>query len=210
MGKVASFAIEQVPSLVGKTVLVTGGNTGIGYAAAEAFVARGASVIIAGRDAAKVTEAATKLSHGTTGEIVDLASLTSIDAFVSKLRRERTSIDVLVDNAGVFVPPHRKTADGFEVTLGVNVIGTAHLTHGLLPLVAASASGRIVVLSSDMVKMVPAADLEKRLADVGGRTATESTMAMYSQSKALNTLYAAALQARCSASQSAKHVVVSR
>ena len=68
--------------------------------------------------------------------------------FASRMKAAYQCIDTLVDNAGVAAPPFCRTEEGFEVTLGTNVIGTALLTHLLLPLVIASPTGRIVVLSS--------------------------------------------------------------
>jgi NAD(P)-dependent dehydrogenase (short-subunit alcohol dehydrogenase family) len=206
---VPSFSTDQVPSLAGKTILVTGANTGIGFAAARVFVEKGAKVIVAGRDSIKVAAAVAQLGDSATGEIVDLASLASIDEFVAKVRREHTVIDVLVDNAGVFIPPHCKTVDGFEVTLGTNVIGTAHLTNGLLSLVAASPTGRIVVLSSAMAQQCSESNLETVLADVGGKNLSSTNLTTYGQSKALNAMWAEALQSKLQAADSTKHIIVS-
>lgn len=126
-----------------------GSNIGIGYAVAKVLTERGATVVVASRDQKKVADAVRALGPNARGEIVDLASFASIDAFVARIRSAYPRIDVLVNNAGVFLPPHSKTPEGFETTLGINTIGTAHLTNGLVPLVAQSPTGRIVNLSSD-------------------------------------------------------------
>ena len=127
-----------------------GSNVGIGLAAAKALTQKGATVIVASRDARKVAAAVRELGPNARGEVVDLASFASIDAFAARVRAAYPRVDVLINNAGVFLPPHVKTPEGFEVTLGVNTIGTAHLTNLLLPLIAASPEGRIVSLSSSM------------------------------------------------------------
>lgn len=171
---VSKFSADRVASQVGKVFIVTGeaervdpaetaladrdppraalagSNVGIGFAAAKVLTQKGATVIVASRDARKVAAAVRELGPNARGEVVDLASFASIDAFAARVRAAYPRVDVLINNAGVFLPPHVKTPEGFEVTLGVNTIGTARLTNLLLPLIAASPEGRIVSLSSSM------------------------------------------------------------
>ena len=90
-----------------------------------------------------------ELGPNARGEVVDLSSFASIDDFAARARAAYPRVDVLINNAAVFLPPHSKTLEGFEVTLGVNTIGTAYLTNALLPLVAASPNGHIVNVSSN-------------------------------------------------------------
>ena len=99
-----------------KIVFITGANAGIGYAVAEECVRQGAGrVIVAGRDAGRVAAAAQALGPSAVGEVVDVSSPASIDAFVARCNNAYPQIDILINNAGVFIPPHSKTAEGFEV-----------------------------------------------------------------------------------------------
>lgn len=190
---VASFSEADVPPQRGKVVLVTGGNAGIGRQVAKVLLAKGAQVIIAGRSESKVNEAVRasrlrlccsthRLFHSKvkalgdcSGEVVDLSSFASVTAFAQRVRAAHSRIDVLVNNAGVFLPPHSKTPEGFEVTLGTNAVGT----NQLLPLVAASPTGRIVVLSSDAINCTSSKKPWARLEDVGGKSVTKSDLAAY-------------------------------
>ena len=188
-------SLPSLSSLSGKTLLITGANSGIGFAAAKAAVAAGAArVIVAGRDGARVAAAAAALGPTAVGEVVDVSSLASVDAFVSRISAGTSHIDILINNAGVFVPPHSQTADGFEVTLATNVIGCAALTYALLPQLAAAPAARIITLSSAMINMSSARDIAARLADVGGAREAATTHGIYAQSKVVISLWAQALQ----------------
>jgi len=197
-------------SLKGKVVLVTGANSGIGFAIAHACVLAEASrVIVAGRSAQRVAAAVTKLGERAVGEVVDQASFASIDAFTARARAAYPVIDVLFDNAGIANPPHGLTPEGFQATLGTNVLGCAYLTYGLLPQVAASRSGRIVVTSSWYAADCAPRAFAARLLDVGGRRDASSSMPLqYNQSKALQTMWAAALQRALRAAPATAHVLV--
>ena len=127
--------------LQGKTVLVTGANSGIGFKTAETMVYLGAKVILACRNGEKAEAARSALAREYPGACVDvrmldLADLSSVDAFAETLRRDHTDIDVFVNNAGVFHHPGRKTADGFELVLGTNYIGVYALCEKVLPYLA--------------------------------------------------------------------------
>lgn len=91
---------------------LAGSNVEIGFAIAKSLTQKGATVIVASRNAAKVTAAVEQLGHNARAETVDLASFTSIDAFVSRIRLAYPRIDALINNAGVFIPPHGKTQEG--------------------------------------------------------------------------------------------------
>ncbi|CAK6434878.1 unnamed protein product [Pipistrellus nathusii] len=153
----------------GKTVLITGANSGLGRATAAALLRLGARVIMGCRDRARAEAAAGELRRalrrdgdpgadpaGGAGELVvkelDLASLRSVRAFCRELLQEEPRLDVLINNAGVFQCPYMKTEDGFEMQFGVNHLGHFLLTNLLLGLLKSSAPSRIVVVSSKLYK----------------------------------------------------------
>jgi NAD(P)-dependent dehydrogenase (short-subunit alcohol dehydrogenase family) len=137
----------------GKICIVTGSNTGIGKETARGLAARGATVIMACRDAAKA-EAARADVAATTGRSdvrvlpLDLGDTKSIRAFAAAFKEQYARLDVLVHNAGVFTTRRTTTRDGFESTFGVNHLGTFLLTRELRDVLERSAPSRIVVLSS--------------------------------------------------------------
>jgi NAD(P)-dependent dehydrogenase (short-subunit alcohol dehydrogenase family) len=138
-----------------KTVLVTGGNAGIGYFVAEQLAARGATVVIGSRSAAKAEAALGSIRTQVPGAQVrhiplDLADLSSLKASVDAL--ELSHLDAVVHNAGVYLdgPERRETAAGHELTFGTNHLGHFALTHWLAPLLADG--GRIVTTGSFTAK----------------------------------------------------------
>ncbi|XP_061563089.1 retinol dehydrogenase 14b [Cololabis saira] len=146
-------------SMRGKTVIVTGANSGIGRAVAGELLRLRARVIMACRDPGSAEEAARdlKLQAGPEqGELVlkhlDLSSLRSVRRFCEEVIEEESKIDVLINNAGIYQCPYTKTEDGFEMQLGVNHLGHFLLTHLLLDLLKTSAPSRIVVVSSKLYK----------------------------------------------------------
>ncbi|XP_075883872.1 retinol dehydrogenase 14-like [Nelusetta ayraudi] len=143
----------------GKTVIVTGANSGIGKATAAAMVALRARVILACRDASRAEEAAREIQQQTGADRsllvvkqLDLASLASVRAFCMDVIKAEPRLDVLVNNAGVYQCPYAKTEDGFEMQFGVNHLGHFLLTHLLLDLLKRSAPSRVVVVSSKLYK----------------------------------------------------------
>ncbi|XP_054617668.1 retinol dehydrogenase 14b [Dunckerocampus dactyliophorus] len=143
----------------GKTVIVTGANSGIGKALAGELLKLQARVIMACRDRQSAAEAARDIQEQSgpgQGEVVikelDLASLQSVRRFCQEIQEEETKVDVLVNNAGVYQCPYSKTEEGFEMQLGVNHLGHFLLTHLLLDLLKRSAPSRIVVVSSKLYK----------------------------------------------------------
>ena len=145
-----------VPDQTGRTVVVTGANSGTGREAAERLAAAGAHVILAVRSAEKGEKALAEIlaAHpGASAEvrILDLASLASVQSFADDLLRDLTHLDTLVNNAGVMTPPTRfETEDGFELQLGTNYLGPFALTNRLLPLLLAAPEGRVTTMSSGM------------------------------------------------------------
>uniref|UniRef100_A0A8C2YPD8 Retinol dehydrogenase 14 n=1 Tax=Chinchilla lanigera TaxID=34839 RepID=A0A8C2YPD8_CHILA len=145
----------------GKTVLITGANSGLGRATAAELLRLGARVIMGCRDRARAEEAAGQLRRELGGpeeedalvvKELDLASLRSVRAFCRELLQEEPRLDVLINNAGVFQCPYMKTEDGFEMQFGVNHLGHFLLTNLLLGLLKSSAPSRIVVVSSKLYK----------------------------------------------------------
>ena len=140
--------------LDGKTVIVTGANTGIGKETALDLAGRGARVIMACRNHKKAEKAMEEIIEKTGNKNVvvkrlDLASLKSVRAFADEINTSETTLDILINNAGVFnIPELAKTEDGFEMTMAANHIGHFLLTNLLLDLLKKSAPSRIVVVSS--------------------------------------------------------------
>lgn len=146
------FTDVDVPDLAGRTFVVTGANTGLGYEASRVLAARGGEVVLACRSEDRGREAMARIAAETSGAkldfvALDLADLDSVAQAAEALSRRRR-IDVLVNNAGVMMPPLRRTAQGFELQFGVNHLGTFALTSLLLPKIAQDGSGRVVVTAS--------------------------------------------------------------
>ena len=125
-------------SLNGKTVLVTGANSGVGFKTAEIAVFLGADVILACRNMERAKEARLNLlcdcpEASISVMQLDLASLASIEAFTQELVSNKVDIDVFVNNAGAFHQPGKKTSDGFDLVIGTNYIGTYYLSERVLP-----------------------------------------------------------------------------
>src|SRR5512137_2692914 len=118
--------IEQnIPSQTGKTALITGANSGLGFQAAKVLAGKGAHVVMAVRDTAKGEKAAADVRAAVPNAdlevmALDLASLASIRTFADAFARTHGRLDMLINNAGVMAIPHRTTADGFEMQFGTN------------------------------------------------------------------------------------------
>lgn len=135
--------------------VVTGATGGLGFETAAALARAGAHVVLAGRDAAKGEAALARLRREVPGtsvefEMLDLASLASVQAFAGRMQDAGQVIDTLVNNAGIMAPSVRRTtADGFELQFGVNYLGHFALTAWLMPaLLRAEAGARVVQVSS--------------------------------------------------------------
>ena len=148
-----AWSETDIPDQSGRTAVVTGANSGIGWETARALAAKGARVVLAcrseerGRDAERRIRAAVP-SGDVRFEPLDLGSLASVRAFAEKLRAGESRLDLLVNNAGVMMPPYGKTADGFETQLGTNHLGHFALTGLLLEPLRRTARARVVIVSS--------------------------------------------------------------
>ncbi|MDX2133756.1 MAG: SDR family oxidoreductase [Saprospiraceae bacterium] len=132
--------------LNGKVAVVTGGNSGIGYAAAEDFIANGATVVITGRNPEKVQEAATRL--GATGIVADQGQLGDLDHLVGQVKAQFGQVDVLFVNAGIFFPSPVEylTEEHFDSLMDINFKGAVFTVQKFLPILNDGAS--IINLSS--------------------------------------------------------------
>lgn len=143
----------DIPDLSGKVAVVTGANGGLGLETADALAAKGAHVLMAVRDQDKAAAAVDRI-RATTPEArldlvpLDLASLASVREAADRIASLTGSLDLLVNNAGVMAMPERRTADGFEMQLGVNHLGHWALTAHLMPLLLAAPAARVVSVTS--------------------------------------------------------------
>ncbi|MDZ4275268.1 MAG: SDR family NAD(P)-dependent oxidoreductase [Erythrobacter sp.] len=185
--------------MAGQTVFITGANSGLGQETARAMAACGAHIIMAGRDQAKLDEAATAIraQHPDASIdtiICDLGNLSSIRACGDEARKRFTAIDLLINNAGVMACPLMHTADGFEMQFGTNHLGHFALTAELLPLIEAGNAKRIVNLSSRGHHFAPV-DLD----DPNFTERPYDPWQSYGHSKTANILFTVGLEARFAA-----------
>ena len=194
------FTAADVPDQTGKVFVVTGANTGLGFEAAKVLAARGGVVVMACRNADKARAAMARIAAETPGARLDFVELDQAD--LDSVRRAadalkaRGRIDVLINNAGVMMPPLSRTAQGFELQFGVNHLGTFALTSLLLPALEQTAGSRVVVTSSIAHKSGEALWSDPR-AEQG-----YSRMQRYYDSKLANALFLVELDRRLRASGS--------
>ncbi|XP_075452548.1 retinol dehydrogenase 13 isoform X2 [Ascaphus truei] len=176
-------------TIVGKTVIVTGANTGIGKETALELAKRGGRIIMACRDMGKCEAAAREirgstLNHSVFASHLDLASTKSIKEFAKKILDEEEHVDILINNAAVMRCPHWKTEDDFEMQFGVNHLGHFLLTNLLLEKMKNSGDSRIINVSS-LAHIVGDIDLD----DLNWEKKKYNTKAAYCQSKLANVLF---------------------
>lgn len=139
--------------LTGKTVVLTGGSSGLGYAAADEFARLGATLVLVARNPEKTERAVASLSkeHGSdriSGELADLSDLGQVRAVSERIREAHPVIDVLIHNAGALLPERREAPDGTEITTQVMVAAPFLMTTLLLDPLRAARPGRAVTMSS--------------------------------------------------------------
>jgi NAD(P)-dependent dehydrogenase (short-subunit alcohol dehydrogenase family) len=144
---------DNIPDQSGKMVIVTGANAGVGFETALALYEKGAHILLAGRDPNKVEEAISRIKKlkGTgsvEAGILDLASLKSVKQFTESYIQNHKRLNLLINNAGVMIPPASKTAEGYELQFGVNFLGHFALTGYLYPLLEKNSGSRIITVSS--------------------------------------------------------------
>jgi NAD(P)-dependent dehydrogenase (short-subunit alcohol dehydrogenase family) len=180
------WTAADLPTLDGRTVVITGANSGIGLVAARALGRAGARVVLAVRDTAKGEQAAATIDGDSEVRRLDLADLASIRAFADGWEGD---LDVLINNAGVMATPERRTADGFELQIGTNHLGHFALTNLLLPRI----TDRVVTVSSGAHRMG-----RLRLDDLNWKRGGYQRWPAYGQSKLANLLFTLELQRRLS------------
>ncbi|VDI74279.1 retinol dehydrogenase 12 [Mytilus galloprovincialis] len=183
----------------GKTVIITGGNTGIGKETAIDLAKRGAKVIIACRDITRGNNAVDdikRLSGSTNVSVIqlDLASLKSVRKFTEEIHKTEKRLDILINNAGVMACPYMKTEDGLEMQFGVNHIGHFLLTNLLLDLIKKAAPSRIVNVSS----LAHVFTGQLNFDDIAKREKYYNAEEAYTQSKLCNILFTNELASRLS------------
>src|SRR5580698_7758198 len=152
------WALSDIPSLHGRLAVVTGANSGIGWHTALELARAGSEVILASRTEAKGRDAVDRIRQEVPqakvrAEVLDLASLRSVQIFAAKIDRE-AKLDLLINNAGVMsVPTRQVTEDGFELQLGTNFLGPFALTMSLMPALMRAQSPRVTTVSSGAANM---------------------------------------------------------
>jgi NAD(P)-dependent dehydrogenase (short-subunit alcohol dehydrogenase family) len=183
----SAWTTGDVPDQSGRSVVVTGANSGIGFQAARVLADRGADVVLAVRDITRGEAAAGRMRGAVQVRRLDLADLDSVREFAAGAPER---IDVLVNNAGVMALPEGRTADGFEMQLGTNHLGHFALTGLLLERLLRGAEPRVVTVSSGLHKRgkLDFDDLQSER--------SYDRWAAYGQSKLANLLFAYELQRR--------------
>ncbi|WP_283606242.1 SDR family NAD(P)-dependent oxidoreductase [Mycolicibacterium poriferae] len=187
----STWTTADIPDQSGRTAVITGANTGLGFETAKALADKGARVVLAVRDTDKGRQAAARIGGDVTVQELDLTSLASIRAASEELHTRFDSLDLLINNAGVMTTPKATTKDGFELQFGTNHLGHFALTGLLLDRLLDVDGARIVTVSSNGHKMGGAIhfdDLqwERRY----------NRMGAYTQSKLANLLFTYELQRR--------------
>ncbi|XP_004080572.1 retinol dehydrogenase 13 isoform X1 [Oryzias latipes] len=183
-------------TITGKTVVITGANTGIGKETARELAKRGGRILMGCRDMEKCETAAKEIRGATLNPHVyachlDLASIKSIREFAERVNKEEKRVDVLINNAGVMRCPAWKTEDGFDMQFGVNHLGHFLLTNLLLEKLKEPAPSRVINLSS-LAHIIGNIDFE----DLNWEKKTFDTKQAYCQSKLANVLFTRELAKR--------------
>jgi NAD(P)-dependent dehydrogenase (short-subunit alcohol dehydrogenase family) len=155
----SKWTTANIPDQTGRTAVITGANTGLGYETAAALAAKGAQVVLAVRNLDKGKDAADRIAAASPGAQVqlqelDLTSLESVRAAAEQLKANYDAVDLLINNAGVMMTPKSTTKDGFELQFGTNHLGHFAFTGLLLDRVLATPGSRVVTVSSTAHRFV--------------------------------------------------------
>ncbi len=191
----SDFKLEKVPNQKGRIAIVTGANTGLGYETALGLAKKGIKIIMACRNLDKARAAKDKILKEvpeTELEVLelDLAKLKSVRQFAKTFLAKHKQLDILINNAGVMIPPYQKTEDGFELQMGVNYFGHFLLTGLLIETITQTPGSRIVTLSSNAHQ-----NAEINFDDLQSEN-DYSRMGAYGQSKLACLMFALELQRR--------------
>ena len=200
MSKNYHWTAENIPDLSGKSAVITGANSGIGYETALALAGKGATTILACRSQSKGETAVAQIRRQfpqAPAELMplDLADLAAVRHFAVALQERIDRLDLLINNAGVMAPPFGQTADGFELQFGVNHLGHFALTGLLLDLIKRASGSRVVTVSSLMHRRGQI-DFDNLNGERGYNRA-----AAYGQSKLANLLFTYELQRKLDSAQ---------
>jgi NAD(P)-dependent dehydrogenase (short-subunit alcohol dehydrogenase family) len=194
------WTAADVPDQHGRIAIITGGAGGLGLETARVLASRGATVVLAGRDPAKLKAASSELVAGQSGSSVhtaeiDLASLESVRKAAAELAGRYPNIDLLINNAGVMMPPYGLTKDGYELQFGTNHLGHFALTGLLIRQLLATPGSRVVTVSSNAHRTgrIDFADLNS--------SRRYRRMGAYGQSKLANLMFTYELQRRLDAAR---------
>lgn len=193
------WTVDDIPDQTGRLAIVTGANAGIGFETAKALAMKQARVILACRNLDKGRAAVDAILAAHADRDVELAELdlsrlSSVREFAKRFLEQHDRLDILINNAGVMMPPYTKTADGFELQIGTNHLGHFALTGRLLPRLSSTPGSRVVTVASAAHNW-GALDLD----DLHFENRPYKKMAAYGQSKLANLLFTYELQRRLDA-----------
>jgi NAD(P)-dependent dehydrogenase (short-subunit alcohol dehydrogenase family) len=186
----SNWTNDNIPDQTGKIAIVTGANSGIGFETAKALAEKRATVIMACRNPDKAQAAMAEIKKSVPEaklEFIplDLSDLASIKAFARTFQEDHDRLDMLINNAGIMMPPYSKTKDGFEVQFGANHLGHFALTGLLMPTLRKTKGARVVNVSSVAHRMgTGTINFEDLHAEKG-----YNPMRSYAQSKLANLLF---------------------
>ena len=193
----SEWMVDDIPDQAGRTILLTGANSGLGLRSAEALASRGAQILMGCRNqekAAVALEGVNKVAADAAPEVIplDLADLDDVRACAQRLTDKLDQLDVLMNNAGVMAIPHQRTKQGFEMQFGTNHLGHFALTGLLLPILRQAHAPRVVTVSSMVHRAgrIRVNDWEEK---------GYSRWFPYIQSKLANLLFTSELQRRATA-----------
>jgi NAD(P)-dependent dehydrogenase (short-subunit alcohol dehydrogenase family) len=192
----SNWNTADIPDQTGRTAVITGANTGIGFETAAALAAKGADVVLAVRNLDKGRNAADRITAATPGagvsvQQLDLSSLESVRDAADELKSRYATIDLLINNAGVMYTDKGTTKDGFETQFGTNHLGHFAFTGLLLDRVLAAPGSRVVIVSSQGHRMRAAIHFDDLQSDHN-----YDRVAAYGQSKLANLMFTYELQRR--------------
>jgi NAD(P)-dependent dehydrogenase (short-subunit alcohol dehydrogenase family) len=194
--KQRKWNIENILDQNGKVVVVTGSSSGLGYETAKVLADKNATVIVAVRNEVKGNVAVEKIKLQNPNAniqvmLLDLANLESVHNFAENFKKKFEKLDLLINNAGVMIPPYTKTKDGFELQFGTNHLGHFALTGLLIDLIKKTPNSRIVNVSSTAQKIG-----KLNFEDLNWETRRYNKLRSYGDSKLANLYFTSELQKR--------------